>query len=180
MRDEQAVLSATHSPDPEKGWRRKCEPLPCLLPPQKQQFFLCEAVWIGSRLSEPFLRRSWLWVRADTLRASHELPRGGRMGKFQRNKGASNEREACRMWREIGYPEARRKLSQYQERCGVDLENTGNFKVQVKSGKRIDVWKALQEAEKESKAGDMPLVMAKKDRFGWIVVLNWIDFVKFF
>lgn len=84
------------------------------------------------------------------------------------------------MWREIGYPEARRKLSQYQERCGVDLENTGNFKVQVKSGKRIDVWKALQEAEKESKAGDMPLVMAKKDRFGWIVVLNWIDFVKFF
>lgn len=98
------------------------------------------------------------------------------MGKFQRTKGANNEREAVRLWREVGYPEARRKLSQYQERCGVDLENTGKFKVQVKSGKRIDVWKALREAESEAKENEIPLVMAKKDRCGWVVLVEWKDF----
>lgn len=111
------------------------------------------------------------------LRASHEPPPvGGKMGKFQREKGAKNEREACKLWRELGFVEARRKLSQYQQRCGVDLENTGKFKVQVKSGKSINVWKALEEAEKESKESDIPFVMAKKDRLGWIVVLRWRDF----
>jgi len=99
-------------------------------------------------------------------------------GLKSRNKGASAEREASKLWHEVGFPFARRKLSQYQEKGGIDLENTESFKVQVKSGKKINVWQALREVEEEAKRQEIPLAMIKRDRTDWIVVISWKNFVK--
>ncbi len=100
------------------------------------------------------------------------------MSKFQREKGARNEREATKLWHRLGFPFAKRKLSQYQEKSGVDLEGTEPFKVQIKSGKNINVWKALDEVRKEAKKKEIPMAMVKKDRLGWIVVMDWEGFEK--
>jgi len=96
-------------------------------------------------------------------------------GKFSRDKGAKAEREAASLWRLAGFP-ARRRLSQYQERCGADLEGTDPYLVQVKVGKNPNVWEALEEAVKEAKDGQIPVAMIKKDRKQWIVVIKWNDF----
>lgn len=82
------------------------------------------------------------------------------------------------MWHEVGFPFARRKLSQYQEKCGIDLDCTEPFAVQVKSGKNINLFKAIEEIDPERKKERICLVMAKKDRFGWLIALRWEEFRK--
>jgi len=98
------------------------------------------------------------------------------MSKYQRQKGARGEREVASLWKEIGFPFARRKLSQYQEKSGVDLENTEPFIVQCKVGKSIHLWKALKEIEENRKKSELPIVMFKRDRDEWIVLMRFSTF----
>jgi hypothetical protein len=100
------------------------------------------------------------------------------MGKYQRTKGASNEREAACLWHDIGFPFAKRNLNQYQEKDGKDLQNTEPFRVQCKSGVNINPWQALKEAEEEAGKKEIPIAMVKKDRLGWMVIMRWESFKK--
>jgi hypothetical protein len=97
-------------------------------------------------------------------------------GRRSRNKGANAEREAAQLWREAGYPLARRHLEQYRTRSGRDLENTGPFLVQTKIGARPNVWQALKEAEGEAKESELPVAMVRRDREDWIVAMSWKTF----
>lgn len=99
-------------------------------------------------------------------------------GRYSRNKGAANEREAAQLWKEAGFPFAKRNIVQYQGKSGRDLSNTEPFLVQIKAGAKINVWEALQEATEEAKTGEIPLAMVKRDRSGWVVVLSWKSFLK--
>jgi hypothetical protein len=100
------------------------------------------------------------------------------MSKYERNKGAAAERDAAKLWREIGFPFAKRNITQYQSKSGRDLSDTKPFLVQCKCGKHINVWEALSEATMEAKAEEIPLAMVRKDRDEWVVVIKWHDFVK--
>lgn len=103
------------------------------------------------------------------------------MGAAQRRKGANYELEVAAGYRKAGYPKARRKLSQYQETDGQDLENVGPFSVQCKCGKSISWVKAYREAEASAKENDYVIAHIKVDHQGRFVLMSeddWFELLK--
>ena len=101
------------------------------------------------------------------------------MGKWQRNKGANFERRRAKWWQNMGYPKARRLLSQYQETDGWDIENIEPWVEQCKSGKAINILQALKEAKSACKnPNQIPLAAIKYDREEVLIVLSEQDFKK--
>ena len=78
-------------------------------------------------------------------------------------------------FRQLGFENARRHL-EYQdgEANGIDLANTGRFKVQCKRHK--DYVSISKINEVVSSGNDIPLLITKGDRKVPMVVLRWDDF----
>jgi len=95
-------------------------------------------------------------------------------GKSSRTKGHSFEREVAQLLRDI-FPNAKRKLEyQWQEASGVDLENTGNLKIQCKRSKGpIPISKI-----KEIREAGVKVLVSKTDRDAIYATLEFCDFIK--
>ena len=93
-------------------------------------------------------------------------------GKSSRVKGHSFERDIAKDFKELGYKDARRLL-EYQEGMGVDLENTGKFRVQCKRYKDYCPISKINEVPKEKNT--IPLLITKGDRKETMVVMSWND-----
>jgi hypothetical protein len=75
------------------------------------------------------------------------------VGKSQRDKGKRGERE-CVNWIKPIYPDARRSANQAGGAVQPDVDDTP-FWLEVKSGKSIGLWAALEQAKRDrEKAGD--------------------------
>lgn len=68
------------------------------------------------------------------------------MGKMQRTKGASFEREVGNKYTLYLGRKVQRNLDQYQASDGRDLSGSEPYCVQCKKGKSINVYKAYEEA----------------------------------
>ncbi len=79
------------------------------------------------------------------------------------------------MWRDLGFLAAARRLTREEARSGgaVDLEGTGAFLVQVKRGKRPNVFGALEKLNLISPLDAPRLVMARRDNESWTVAMPW-------
>lgn len=97
---------------------------------------------------------------------------------MQRTKGANYEREVARLYRKLGYKNARRKLDQYQISGGLDLDNTGHWKVQCKACKKLNFIAAYNEAKSECGETDIAVLHAKIDHKGSFVLLSESDFIE--
>lgn len=88
------------------------------------------------------------------------------MGKAQRTKGHSFERTIAQELRKI-YPEARRHL-EYQdgEANGIDIANTGHYKVQCKCLKNQPNIPAIMKEFQGLTNDDIPVVVWKQDGKG--------------
>lgn len=92
-----------------------------------------------------------------------------------RNKGAAYEREIARKLRHI-YPKARRKL-EYNEMDanGVDLQDTGPFRFQLKRGRNYAPINKIEEIQ----VGDgIHALITKGDKKRDVVCLYLEDFLK--
>jgi hypothetical protein len=96
-------------------------------------------------------------------------------GAFSRNKGAAFERKVAELYREAGFKNARRKLSQYQKSDGRDLENVDPFTVQCKCGKTVDWLTAYHEALASNEPSFFPVVHGRIDGKGTYVFLSEED-----
>lgn len=99
------------------------------------------------------------------------------MGLRSRRKGHSYERKIAKQLRDEGiFPEAQRQLEyQAHNAKGVDLENTGRLRIQIKRHKKyvnpsqieeIQDWEGIQ------------TLVTKADNKPAIVCLYWEDFLK--
>lgn len=98
-------------------------------------------------------------------------------GKHSRTKGHQFERVCAKKFQNIGYFEARRHL-EYQdgEANGVDLKNTGMFKIQCKAMKTTpNIPKVFKEIECEEE--DIPVVVFKVDQKGSYACLDLDHFM---
>lgn len=87
------------------------------------------------------------------------------MGKSQRTKGHSFERAVAKQLRSI-WPDVKRHLeSQSQEAKGYDLDNTGDFRIQVKALNRVPNIPAVFK-EFSIEADKIPVVIFKRDGQG--------------
>jgi len=99
------------------------------------------------------------------------------MGKSSRTKGHGFERKVAGMFRELGFPGAKRHLEyQGEEANGIDLDGTGRFKVQCKKHKKYVPVGTIKEVQ--AKGDDIPLLITAGDNQEPMVVLRWVDFEK--
>ena len=96
------------------------------------------------------------------------------MGKASRRKGANYERQVANLFKEMGWPDAKRHLEYQTEEAaeGRDLDGTQPFAVQAKCWAKTPSITAIEEIEvteeypiplailKRSKVGEQPLEVA--------------------
>lgn len=107
--------------------------------------------------------------------AASRMQLASSMGKSQRTKGHSFERNIAKELRKI-YPEARRHL-EYQdgEANGIDLQNTGRYKIQCKCLNKQPQIPAVMMEIKNVGDEDIPMVIWKQDGKGTYAAVRFED-----
>lgn len=95
-----------------------------------------------------------------------------RLGKLSRTKGHSFERDIALKLRGL-FPDARRLL-EYQEGMGIDLEKTGRLRIQCKAYKNYAPLSKIEEAGDK----DIPALVTKGDRKPILIALRLDDFIE--
>lgn len=95
-----------------------------------------------------------------------------------RRKGAAGERMWRDVLREAGWTDAKRG----QQRSGLEQADVvdGPFHVhfEVKVRERHLMWDAMEQAVRDAKSGQMPIVAAKMNRKPWLCVLRAEDLLR--
>ncbi len=100
------------------------------------------------------------------------------MGKMSRTKGHSFERLIANILKPV-FPNARRHLEYQDAECfGVDLVNTGHYKIQCKRLKKYASLAAIKEIVCDEWLGEVPLLVTQGDRERVLVVLPIEEFVR--
>lgn len=96
------------------------------------------------------------------------------MGKMQRIKGHSFERYIANFFKPI-FPDARRHLEFQSEEAeqGVDISNTGRYKIQCKKYKKYCSITKIEEIN--AKENDVPILITEGDRKRTVAVLYLDD-----
>ncbi len=103
------------------------------------------------------------------------------IGRSSKQKGARGERQSAKRWSQAGFPTHRGR--QYHGGSGTsDVKHEQsflNFRTEVKLRKRnVSIYKAIEQAEEESVANEVPLVHHKVDNRRWLMTMYDEDFFK--
>lgn len=96
-------------------------------------------------------------------------------GRHARRKGHQFERDTAIKLRSI-FPKARRHL-EYQdaEANGVDLVNTGDYKIQCKKLRKYVSVTTIDEIKCSRVFGEVPIVVTEGDNLPAMAILHWDD-----
>lgn len=101
-----------------------------------------------------------------------------RSKSYARTKGHSFEREIAIELREI-FPHARRQLEYHaRDAKGIDIANTGDFKIQCKKLKRYASVNTILEVQCDKSLGDIPVLITAGDNQPKVAVLYFDDFLR--
>ena len=92
-----------------------------------------------------------------------------------RAKGAKGERELARLIRDRGY-DARRG-QQYSGLEGEDVVGLEYIHIECKRVEQLNIDKAMEQAIRDAKTGQMPAVFHRKNNKKWKVTLEFEDFM---
>ena len=103
------------------------------------------------------------------------------MGKINsRDKGARYERKIAQMLREYGYKAERG----CQHAGGVDSpdvkHNMKGIHIEAKNVEALNIWKALEQSERDAGADEMPIVVFRRNRSKDYVAMQFDDFMKLY
>jgi Holliday junction resolvase len=103
--------------------------------------------------------------------------KGCEVGKMNsRQKGAAGERELAKKLREYGY-DCRRG----QQYCGAngdaDVVGIPNVHIEVKRVENLQLDKAMDQAVRDAKEGESPMVFHRKNHKPWLVTMKLEDFI---
>jgi hypothetical protein len=98
-------------------------------------------------------------------------------GKGARAKGLNFERDVADKLRGV-FPDARRLFEFHEaDANGVDLQNTGDLRIQCKKLKRYASITKIQEIQHEPFCGEIPVLVTAGDRQPAMAVLPLEDFI---
>ncbi len=98
-------------------------------------------------------------------------------GKMARAKGLQFERLVAIALRPI-FPKARRHLEcQAAEANGVDLVETGHYRIQCKRGRKYSSFSAIQEVTADELMGEIPVLITQGDHERILVAIPLEEFV---
>lgn len=96
-----------------------------------------------------------------------------------RQKGKRGELELAHILKNYGY-EARRG----QQYCGAngdaDVVGLPGVHIEVKRTERFKLYDAMEQAERDAKEDETPVVVTRKNNQGWIVCMRLEDFLKMY
>lgn len=96
-----------------------------------------------------------------------------------RKKGHSFERSVAQDLRAAGFPNARRQLEYHEDDAnGVDLQHTGDFKVQCKALNKQPNIPAVMREMRALNPQDIPMVVFKVDKQGTFAAFRYEDALK--
>jgi len=101
------------------------------------------------------------------------------MGARQRQRGAETEREVCKIISEVTGWQTNRILGQARD-GGADVR-LAQFLIEVKRRKSIAVYEWLEQCQKACKPEDKPVVIARGDHKGFVVIQpleDWLAMAK--
>lgn len=94
-----------------------------------------------------------------------------------RNKGASGERELSNILKSYGFDTRRG-----QQYCGsngdADVVGLPGYHIECKRVESLNLSKAMQQSINDSKEGEIPIVVHRKNREKWNVTISLDDFIK--
>lgn len=98
------------------------------------------------------------------------------MGRMARRKGHQFERDVAILLRDV-FPDARRHL-EYQdaEANGVDLVETGLYRIQCKRGRKYASIIAIEEVQCDTWLGEIPVLITQGDNKETMAVLPFSEF----
>ena len=96
-----------------------------------------------------------------------------------RTKGAAGERELSKILKEYGY-DCRRG----QQYCGsngdADVIGLPGIHIECKRVERLNIENAMAQAKRDSREGEFPVVMHRKNRGEWLVTMPLHDWMTFY
>lgn len=101
------------------------------------------------------------------------------MGKINsKRKGAVAEREVSRILTSFGFDAHR--TAQYCGNTGDAADVTGlpGYHIEVKRCETTKIWDWIAQSRRDHKEGEIPLVVFRKSRERWQVVLDFEEFLK--
>lgn len=99
-------------------------------------------------------------------------------GKRSRTKGHSFERWCANKFKKF-FPNARRHLEYHSaDANGIDLVDTGSFRVQCKRSKNYASFNMIKQVEIDPIEGGIPLLISKADRCEPMVAMYFDDFLR--
>ena len=96
-----------------------------------------------------------------------------------REKGKKGEREFAKLCREHGFANVRRG-QQYSGIEGKDVVGLDGVHIEVKRAERLNIEKALQQAERDKKKGEIPIVAHRRNREEWKITMRAEDWFEFY
>lgn len=103
------------------------------------------------------------------------------MGKMSRDKGARFERRIAHLLRDYGF-EAERGCQHSGGKDSPDVKhNIDGVHLELKNVEALNIWKALEQSERDAGEGEMPTVVFKRNRSRIYVALgfeDWIELIK--
>ena len=96
-----------------------------------------------------------------------------------KKKGKVGELEACKALETILGVRCRRSV-QY---CGVagdaDIVGVDGLHLEIKRMEKMNLYEALEQAIRDARGSEVPVVMHRKNRKHWVIVLKAEDMVEF-
>lgn len=94
------------------------------------------------------------------------------MSATERRKGATAEREVVQILRDNGWPKARRTSDGRAQSARGDIANgPAATHIEVKRQERLNVPKALRQVEADANPLDLPVLVHRPSRQGWMATV---------
>lgn len=96
-----------------------------------------------------------------------------------REKGAAGERELANLLKAHGYNTRRG-----QQFCGAngdaDVVGLPGIHIECKRVERLNLYAAMEQSERDSREGEIPVVMHRKNRQDWLVTMRLLDWLEMY
>ena len=103
------------------------------------------------------------------------------MGKSSRDKGKRGERELAQELRRLGCQGARRAQQYCGTESSADILCLEKVHIECKRCESLSIYKAMQQATRDAgETHDMPVVMHRRSRQPWLVVMRLEDWVEMY
>lgn len=93
-------------------------------------------------------------------------------------KGAKGERELAKKLNEYGY--SCRRGQQYSGLEGEDVVGLDYIHIECKRVENLNIYNAIEQSKKDTKAGQVPTVFHRKNNKKWLVTMELEDWIKLY